>query len=142
MRLLALLVLGFTVCGCCDPTVAAYDRLVKVKNFSLGGIGEGLELSPGERDFRVLLASGGREGAIFPKLYREGNDQAKMYALVAMHKLDTKHYFPLAAEMSAQNPIVATFFLCLEGGQPARELIEEINKEHFDWIFRVETWWR
>lgn len=74
-----------------DSTDTVLDRLAKVERFSFGGVGFAGIISPGEKDFRVILSRPSAK-ADFEKLLIIGNPQAKAYALVGMRVLDRKHF--------------------------------------------------
>src|SRR5258708_2169459 len=70
------------------------ERLSKVKYFAFGPSGFAGVRSQGEKDYRLILSRPSAK-TDFEKLYSQGDPQARTYALVGIHKLNSKRFAEL-----------------------------------------------
>ena len=92
-----------------QPVDATFERLAKVELFAFGGVGYAGVMSPGEKDYRAILA---RSSAMadLERLYSSGNLQAKCYALVGIRKLNPQRFKELAESLRSSKEQVGTAF--------------------------------
>jgi hypothetical protein len=109
-----------------QPVDATFERLAKVERFAFGGVGYAGVISPGEKDYRVILA---RPSALadFERLYLSGNLQAKCYALVAIRKLNPQRFKELTQSSRTLKEQVATVHGCIISQEPLGDIIREIE---------------
>ena len=105
---------------------AVLDRLSKVELFAFGGTGYAGVTSPGEKDFRTVLA---RSSALtdFEKLFAEGNLQAKSYALVGIHKLNPTRFNELARPLRDSKESVSTMKGCIVSHESFAFILKQIE---------------
>ncbi len=101
------------------------QRLSKVEIFAFGGIGYAGTTSPGEKDFRTVLA---RKTALadFEVLFASGNIQAKCYALVGIHKLDQRRFEELGKPFADSKDVVESMQGCIMEKTPMKEVLRRI----------------
>jgi hypothetical protein len=110
-----------------QPPEAVVGRLIKVEYFAFGGVGYAGIVSPGEKDFRNVMA---RSNALelLKQIYQHGNAQARCYALSGIRKLDPDEFERLAHQLRDSNEQVNTFRGCIISQEPLSELIKQIMK--------------
>lgn len=108
-----------------DPVL---ERMQTVYAFAFGGVGIALETSPGEEDYRIVLARPSAE-ADFERLFVEGNNQAKCYALVGLRKINPKRFEELivSLQLSRRRMSVMTAGGCLISAAPMAEIVQAIR---------------
>jgi len=101
------------------------ERLSTVERFAFGPTGYAGVISPGEKDFRVVLA---RSTALadFEKLLATGNIQAKCYALVGIHKLSPARFKELADRLTDPKGTVTTEQGCIILRKPFSTVLKQI----------------
>ena len=141
MRLLLLLVIFVGQSGIVygkEPIQSSVDRLAKVEHFAFGGVGFAGVMSEGEKDYRVIrqhpLAI-----AQFARLYREGNLQAKLYAVVGMRQLAPGRYDEFVRELRLSKQTVVTMHGCIVSEEPLSEELKQIEKGNYDKPTLVST---
>lgn len=110
-----------------QPVDTVLERLTKVHLFAFGGVGYAGVISPGEKDYRILLS---RSSALadFEKLYSEGNVQAKCYALVGIQKLNPARFRELAGPSRTSKEKVGTMHGCIISADEAfGDIIKKIE---------------
>ena len=102
--------------------------MAKVYAFAFGGVGIAAETSEGEKDYQIIFARPSAE-ADFEKVFVEGNNQAKCYALVGLRKINRKRFEELIAllQLSRRNMSVRTAGGCLISLAPMAEAVQEIR---------------
>jgi len=112
------------------PTQAAkdevLDRLANVSYFAFGPIGYAGTTSRWERDYKSILARGSAP-ADFQKLFDEGNQQAKCYALVGLHRLDPARFARLVRPLRDSNEEVNMMRGCIVVHEVLGDVIKEIG---------------
>ena len=105
-----------------DPVL---DRLPKVERFAFGRTGYTAVISPGEKDYKTVLA---RSTALadFEKLFAEGNIQAKCYALVGIHKLDLTQFNALVRPLAESKETATTMKGCILSRVPVTQVLKVI----------------
>ncbi len=106
------------------------DRLAKVDLFAFGGVGFAGVISPGEKEYRAVLASPCAE-TDFEKLLASGNPQAKCYALVGIRQLDPEKFKALSASLRSSKEQVPTMRGCMMSHQAMSDLIERIGAGNY-----------
>jgi hypothetical protein len=109
-----------------QPVDTAFERLAKVELFAFGGVGYAGVTSPGEKDYRAILA---RPSAMvdFERLYSSGNLQAKCYALVGIRKLNPQRSKDLAQSLLTSKEPVGTMHGCIISQEPLGAIIKQIE---------------
>jgi|HubBroStandDraft_6_1064221.scaffolds.fasta_scaffold167343_2 hypothetical protein len=125
-RLLAV-VLGLAAETPSDPVVT---RIAYVDHFAFGGVGFAGVTSPGEKDYRLILA---RPSAFadFEKLFAVGNIQAKCYALVAIRDLDHRKFAVLASQLRNSKDQVRVMSGCIVSQQALSSVIARVESGVF-----------
>ena len=108
-----------------EPFSSIFDRLAKVERFAIGGVGYAGVISQGEKDFRAILSRSSITD--FEKLYRTGNIQAKVYALVGLRILSPDRYNEFATALRTSKEMVETMTGCIEGKEPLAEVIKRVD---------------
>jgi len=106
------------------------DRLSQVERFAFGGTGIAGGISPGERDYKTVLA---RSTALadFEKLFAEGNRQAKCYALVGIRKLNPTRFKELAGPLRDSKERVTTMKGCIILNEPFASILKKIESDKY-----------
>lgn len=105
----------------------AAARLQKTEWYAFGG-GIFNTLTAGETNYLLLLPRPDAE-ALFLEVYRDGNLQAKCYALTGLKKLGSPRFAVLAKELSEQNPPVTTLSGCIVGKKSARDIVVSLRTD-------------
>ena len=113
-----------------DSVDATLDHLAKIEYFAFGGVGYAGVTSPGEKDYRIILA---RQSALadFEKLYSVGNIQAKCYALVGMRTLNPKRFEELVSTLRSSKEKVETMAGCIQSSEPLRDVLKRIEADEY-----------
>lgn len=113
-----------------EPFNSIFDRLAQVERFAMGPVGYAGTISQSEKDFRSILARS--SVADFEKLFRTGNMQAKVYALVGLHILGPERYDEFAKSLRISTEKVVTIHGCIIGKEPVAEVIKQIDAGSYD----------
>jgi len=90
----------------------AYESLRSVNLFSIGGTGIAGDISEGELAYRTLLASpNGLD--LFRHALATGSNEAKLYALCGIRRLDQRAFDSASKALVTANPNVATMVGCM-----------------------------
>ena len=103
-----------------------FERLAKVERFAMGPVGYAGIISQSEKDFKAILARSSVTD--FEKLFRNGNMQAKIYALVGLHILSPERYNEFAGFLRISTEKVETIRGCIAGKEPVAEVIKQIDR--------------
>ena len=109
-----------------ESSNTAVDRLAKVDLFAFGGVGFAGVISPGEKDYKLVLSSPSAE-TDFERLLASGNPQAKCYALVGIRQLNPEKFKTLSAPLHSSKEQVSTMRGCILSHQTMAALIERIE---------------
>lgn len=102
-------------------------RIAKVEVFAFGGVGFAGVISPGEKDYQLILSRPSAE-ADFEKLLVIGNPQAQCYALVGLRQLNPEKFFKaLAASQRSSQAEVSTMHGCLMWHETMTAIVERIQ---------------
>jgi hypothetical protein len=101
--------LGLVNTGFCADS---FKQLASIHDFAFGGIGYAGTTSEGEILFRRIYTSESAEKQ-FRDLLKDGNIQAKCYALVALRKLDPKFYKTQIDQFKKSKKSVSTIGGCM-----------------------------
>jgi len=109
-----------------QPVDTTFDRLAKVHLFAFGGVGYDGVTSPGEKDYRAMLA---RPSALadFERLYSSGNLQAKCYALVGIRKSNPQRFKELTQSLRSSKEQVGTMHGCVVSAELLGAIIKQIE---------------
>jgi hypothetical protein len=105
---------------------AVVERLSKVEIFSFGPTGYAGVTSNGEKDFRTLLG-GSSALADFEKLFAEGTIQAKSYALVGIHILNSTRFTELSRTMHDSKESVTVMKGCIISHESFTHILKQIE---------------
>jgi len=134
MRVLAILLLFVGLKGTTfgeEPIQSTIERLATVQHFAFGGVGFAGTTSAGEKDFRVIRKDPWAI-AHFARLYRDGNIQAKLYALAGMREIAPQRYQELAKPLRESKEKVSTMHGCIVADEAASVVVEQIAKGDYD----------
>jgi len=132
------LLLG-TINWCCaanadppPPTAAeACQRLMAVTRFAFGGVGFAGTTSTGEHSFKTVLASD--DGLkLFHVILAKGSDEAKLYALCGIRRLEPQSFETAATPLVKKNPEVTTMSGCLVQSEEAATVVKRISSGVYD----------
>jgi hypothetical protein len=114
-----------------EPPDVVLERLAAVKIFAIGGIGFAGVRSQGEKDYRIILS---RNSALsdFEKVYASGNSQAKAYALVGIHILDTKRFDEVLLIIKASNEEIMTERGCMISTEYLGAIAKQIQRGQYE----------
>lgn len=112
----------------------AKERLLRVEEFALGGVGMPPGTSQGELDLRVVIVSGNPKAEL-QDLFERGNIQCKCYALAGFHFLDKKSFEALAAALEKEKSEVRTMRGCIVMGPSVKFVVKEIRAGEYDSYF-------
>ena len=121
--------------------IARADELTefaKIEHFSGGPPGFGGEISRGEILF-IKLYQKKTNLEEFIKLYGIGNNQAKMYSLVAFRKLSPDVYAHLKNNYAEVDVFVDTMFYCDGGADKLSVLIKRLEFGAYDKLYNEKT---
>lgn len=109
-----------------QPADVVIERLAGVHHFAFGGVGIAGTTSPGERDYKVVLA---RSSAMadFKRLFSIGNPQAKAYALVGIRTLNPRRYRELSRKFYDSKENVSTMRGCLISTESVASVLKQIE---------------
>ena len=122
---------------CADPVTAsvsipqATERLKKATIFAFGGVGFAGTMSDEETAFHVICSSTDAS-ALFSTIYSQGTDEAKLYALSGLHRLDKGSFDALAKALDEKNPKVMTMSGCLVIPRDAADVVAGIDAGTYD----------
>jgi hypothetical protein len=128
--LIIIALLSFAAAQNTQPADMVLQRVAKVDQFAFGGTGYSGAISPGEKDYKIILARTSA-AADFEKLYSEGNLQAKCYALVGIHKLNAVRFKDLATPMRSSRKIVAIMHGCIVSEEAFGDVIKQIESGRY-----------
>ena len=112
----------------------ALEHLSRVTIFAFGGIGYAGVISPGERDFKIILS---RPSALadFEKLYAQGNLQAKCYALAGIRRLNPTRFAEIVQTLRGSKEKVVTMEGCIISDKILPAIITQIESGELDrWL--------
>jgi hypothetical protein len=116
-----------------DPSAAkpAYEQLVTSDFFAFGGVGIADTTSPGQKAFQTILTSTNAL-ELFRSALKEGNPQARMYALAGIRKLAPKTFDAEAKSALKDNPQIKTMSGCIAREEAAEAVIKRISNGVYD----------
>lgn len=121
-----------------DASTLALNRIASTKVFAFGGIGYAGVTSPGEKDFRMLMAQP-KPLALqsFEKLYATGNGQARAYALAGIRELNPAEFNQLMRSMRSSGEKISTMEGCILEQQAFIDVAARLEAGRYDyWIHR------
>ena len=86
-----------------SPAVPAPQAILTVEEFALGGVGFGGQSSDGEIVFEQIISRNDNLEQ-FLQIYAKGNNQSKMYSMVAFYYLDRDLYEHIKANHINRDP--------------------------------------
>jgi hypothetical protein len=122
------MVIGLSLTGTtqAENRDAILNRLANVEVFAFGGAGFTGAISPGEKDYRLLLSQPSAE-ADFEKLFTVGSPEAKCYALVDLRQLNPEKFKALSASLRSSQVEVSTMHGCIMQHEMMAALVEHIQ---------------
>ena len=105
---------------------ADVGQLASVTLFAFGGIGFAGVRSAGEKEYGVIMSRASRL-ELLEKVLEIGTPEAKSYALVGIHNLDSARFKVLAAELRLSKSVVHTARGCILGRSTLGAVIQEID---------------
>ena len=109
----------------------AYEQLLKVHNFSFGGVfADGIG-TRGERLYHVIAGSTNAV-ALFSATYTNGNSQAKLFALCGIRQFAPSQFDSLATSLCLSNPVVDITHGDRIRHDYASNLVYRISSGHYD----------
>jgi hypothetical protein len=138
-RAFALLIFLLLPVGIRPQDAAAWRHLSSTKVFAFGGIGYAGKISDGEIDFRAIYS---QPNAIalsqFEDLYKNGNPEAKSYALAGIRQLAPARFEALRQSLAGSGVNVVTMRGCIIEEELLTKVTAEIAKGDYDyWIKRI-----
>jgi hypothetical protein len=109
----------------------ACEQLLNIKCFAFGGVGYAGTTSPGEIAFRAMLASTNAL-VLFETTLSHGTDEAKLYALCGIRRLDEKSFDASAKALKEADRKVRTMSGCLVAEEKASVVIQRIADGIYD----------
>jgi hypothetical protein len=106
------------------------NRLANVEVFAFGGVGFAGITSPGEKDYRLILADPAAETA-FEKLFAIGNPQAKCYALAGLRQLNPEKFKALSASLRSSKIEVSTMRGCIMRHERMTAVLADIQAGNY-----------
>jgi hypothetical protein len=107
----------------------AVEVLLKQIGFGFGAPDGALEL---ESDIAFkLLTANPKAKEHFQSLFEKGGTASKLFALCAIHRLDSKAFDKLSRSMD-QDEVIGTHFGCCFGESKVSEIIQEISKGSYE----------
>src|ERR1041384_20972 len=112
-------------------TQRASDLLLSIHAFAFGGLRFAGIPSPGERAFQVLFSS---PNALdhFKAIAKNGQPDAKLYALCAFHKLDPNLFEHESKALIAANPKVMLMQSCSFTEVQTATIVADISRGAYD----------
>lgn len=132
LRWIAILMLVVTLPGLAQnaPDEAA-KRLASVRIFAFGGVGFADMTSPGELDYRAIMAQPPELAETeFENLFATGNPQAKAYALTGLKRLNSPKFQELVHVAESSDDKVMTMHGCMGSHQLLREIAAQIERQN------------
>jgi hypothetical protein len=114
----------------------AYEQLLSVGRFALGGVGYAGVTSAGEIAYRAI-AGGTNALALFSAALTNGNAQAKLYALCGIRQLTPGTFDTHAQSLLNANPRVETMSGCIVSHEFASNVIARIASGSYDVHFKT-----
>jgi hypothetical protein len=109
---------------------AVVERLSKVETFAFGPTGYAGVTSNGEKDFRTSLG-GSSALTDFEKLFAEGTIQAKSYALVGIHRLDSSRFNELSRTVRDSKESVTVMKGCIISHESFTHILKQIESGEY-----------
>jgi hypothetical protein len=106
------------------------ERLANVDVFAFGGVGFAGSISPGEKDYRVILAHPAAE-ADFERLFTVGNLQAKCYALVGLRQVNQEKFKALSTPVRSSKGTVSTMHGCIMRHETIAAVVAAIHAGNY-----------
>jgi hypothetical protein len=108
-----------------DSIDSVFNRLALVDRFAFGETGYAGVISPGEKDYKLILA---RPSALadFERLFSVGNSQAKSYALVGIRKLSPSRFEEVSRLLRDSKEKVLTQSGCIVFHKTLGAVLEQI----------------
>lgn len=118
------------------PTLEqSYEQLLSVREFAFGGIGYAGETSKGEMACRAI-GSATNTLHLFLGALTNGNAQAKLYALCAVHQLAPETFDARARFVISANPKSMTMEGCIMSRDWTSNVVAKIAKGSYDFYFK------
>lgn len=109
---------------------AVLNHLAKVDVFAFGGIGFAGTISPGEKDYLLILSRPSAESD-FETLLGVGNSQAKCYALAGLRQVNPERFKKLTAGLWLSQAEVSTMSGCLMRRQTISAVLKQIQAGNY-----------
>ena len=107
------------------------ERFSKVEYFAFGPTGFAGVRSQGEKDYRLILSRPSAK-TDFEKLYSQGDPQARTYALVGIHKLNSKRFAELLPILRVSKEEITTERGCIISSELLKEIIKQIQGGQYE----------
>jgi hypothetical protein len=117
-------------------TEMAYQHLLSVKLFAVGGAGYGMSPSSGDLALRVVLMSTNAMDLLLD-VATKGSTEGKLYSLCGIRKLRLTEFDRLAAGLVRENATVSTASGCVFSRDFASYVVERIKAGSYDAYLRI-----
>jgi hypothetical protein len=107
------------------------ERLSKIEYFAFGPTGFAGVRSQGEKDYRLILSRPSAK-TDFEKLYSQGDPQARTYALVGIHKLNSKRFAELLPILRVSKEEITTERGCIISSELLKEIVKQIQGGRYE----------
>ncbi len=116
-----------------DTLPAAVQRLSKVGVFAFGGVGFIGKTSQGELDFRIVESQSPEVAAEnFEKIFANGDDAAKIYALIGLRQFNKNRSNELFQSLEHSQEKVYTMRGCIMGPQSLADIVKAVHSGSYD----------
>jgi len=122
-----------------DKVSPSLERLATAEVFAFGGVGFAGQTSPGERDFKIVLAQS-KDIALesFEKLYVSATAQGRRYALAGIRKFNPDRFKELMLSIWDSKEPLRTMSGCIIETRALGAVAVELESGDYDsWIERA-----
>jgi len=109
----------------------AYQHLLTVRRFALGGIGFAGTISDGERAFQTVAASTNAL-ELFRAVLKNGSAEGQMYALCGIHRLAPQSFSSHARSLADAESRIRTMSGCLLSEERSSNIVARIAAGSYD----------